>query len=186
VKGARRTYLWGATAVAAEVLGCLAWRPRMLRWGATEAEAASRSPATRSPHILACGVHVPSRSMHRREGVALDRADGHEPSRPSTRRPSSASDRVWSPSRVRASRSGLDRRAGLLQLPWRPSTAQRLPPLIALARHRPAKRRSRRPEAVCASGADRLADLPSPSPPPSAAPRTDDCFADAGRSMPSP
>ena len=48
---ARRTYLWGAAAVAAEALGYLAWRPRMLRWGATEEEAAEPLPGDEiTPH----------------------------------------------------------------------------------------------------------------------------------------
>ena len=51
MNGARRTYLWGAAAVAAEVLGYLAWRPRMLRWGATEEEAAEPLPGDEiTPH----------------------------------------------------------------------------------------------------------------------------------------
>ena len=51
MNGARRTYLWGAVAVAAEVLGYLAWRPRMLRWGATEEEAAEPLPGDEiTPH----------------------------------------------------------------------------------------------------------------------------------------
>ena len=48
--GARRAYAWAA-AVAAEVLCYLAWRPRMLRWGATTEEAAEPLPGDeRTPH----------------------------------------------------------------------------------------------------------------------------------------
>lgn len=48
---ARRAYLWAAAAVAAEVLGYLAWRPRMLRWGATKQEAAEPLPGDEiTPH----------------------------------------------------------------------------------------------------------------------------------------
>jgi hypothetical protein len=42
---------WAGGAVAAEVLGYLVWRPRMLRWGATEEEAAETLPGDeRTPH----------------------------------------------------------------------------------------------------------------------------------------
>jgi hypothetical protein len=51
MNNARRTYLWGAAAVAAEVLGYLAWRPRMTRWGATDEEAAEPLPGDEiTPH----------------------------------------------------------------------------------------------------------------------------------------
>jgi hypothetical protein len=47
----RRAYLWVGAATAATVLGYLAWRPRMLRWGATEEEAAEPLPGDdRTPH----------------------------------------------------------------------------------------------------------------------------------------
>lgn len=44
VKASHRAYRWAAGAVAAEVLAYLAWRPRMLHWGATEEEAAEQLP----------------------------------------------------------------------------------------------------------------------------------------------
>lgn len=44
VRWRRKRYLLIGAAVGAEVLGYLAWRPRMLRWGATEEEAAGRLP----------------------------------------------------------------------------------------------------------------------------------------------
>jgi hypothetical protein len=51
MNGARRAYLWAAAAMAAEVLGYLAWRPRMLRWGATKQEAAEPLPGDQiTPH----------------------------------------------------------------------------------------------------------------------------------------
>jgi hypothetical protein len=47
----RRAYLWAGAAATATVLGYLAWRPRMLRWGATEEEAAEALPGDeRTPH----------------------------------------------------------------------------------------------------------------------------------------
>jgi hypothetical protein len=47
----RKAYLWGGAAAAAAVLGYLGWRPRMLRWGATEEEAAEPLPGDeRTPH----------------------------------------------------------------------------------------------------------------------------------------
>ena len=47
----RCLYLWAAAAVGAEVVGYLAWRPRMLRWGATNQEAAEALPGDdRTPH----------------------------------------------------------------------------------------------------------------------------------------
>jgi hypothetical protein len=47
----RKAYLWGGAAVAAAALGYLKWRPRMLRWGATEEEAAEPLPGDeRTPH----------------------------------------------------------------------------------------------------------------------------------------
>ena len=42
--GPRRWYRLAATAVVAEIVGYLAWRPRMLRWGATADEAAEPLP----------------------------------------------------------------------------------------------------------------------------------------------
>ncbi len=42
--GRRRGYLLLAGATVAEVVGYLAWRPRMLRWGATKQEAAEAVP----------------------------------------------------------------------------------------------------------------------------------------------
>jgi len=49
--GGRRSYLVLAGAGAAAVVGYLAWRPRMLRWGATKQEAAEALPGDdRTPH----------------------------------------------------------------------------------------------------------------------------------------
>jgi hypothetical protein len=49
--GGRRCYrLWAGATVAAAV-GYLAWRPRMLRWGATTQEASEALPGDeRTPH----------------------------------------------------------------------------------------------------------------------------------------
>ena len=44
MKWPRRSSLWAVAAVTAEVLAYLAWRPRMLRWGATEEEAIETLP----------------------------------------------------------------------------------------------------------------------------------------------
>jgi hypothetical protein len=47
----RRLYLVAGVAVAAEIVGYLLWRPRMLRWGATPEEAAEPLPGDdRTPH----------------------------------------------------------------------------------------------------------------------------------------
>jgi hypothetical protein len=47
----RRAWLLAGAAVLAELAGYLVWRPRMLRWGATEEEAAEALPGdARTPH----------------------------------------------------------------------------------------------------------------------------------------
>lgn len=49
--GGRRGYLLSAGATVAAMVGYLAWRPRMLRWGATQQEAAEALPGDdRTPH----------------------------------------------------------------------------------------------------------------------------------------
>lgn len=51
LNGIKRRWMLAGAAVAAEVGGYLAWRPRMLRWGATRQEAAETLPGdSRTPH----------------------------------------------------------------------------------------------------------------------------------------
>src|SRR2546429_7628000 len=65
MKGRRWRYLPAAAAVAAEVAGYLAWRPRMLRWGATKEEAAEalpgddRTPCPRVQSTRAITIEAP-------------------------------------------------------------------------------------------------------------------------------